>query len=383
MDGEEKTRLRFVDQIQLDEYMLFELPDDVLDELLSTKQPGAFQIRGHEGDKAVLVSPSKSFSVRKVESTNFMLLSPPKQQPSSEPPVAKKAKLETDRRIEAIITCHYEISQINPDVTTLRKILLANPYKGDDDEDELGREQSAEATREVLYNTKELRKLIQASDEELYKALAELSAIEIDGQWRLLDPDYSADIFDNILTVAEEKELKLEGLEKAVILDELKAEYPENIIAHVLRQYSKKTEENSDLVVLDEKKTCVFRALQLFAEQDPFPNDDFMEQWGDIVPYGMTPTAAMLTGFAISQPSPKAPNNKSGLQWKYFPLSLLAPDAEQRFQQLFTQRERWKMEDIEPYTKDLAMPGQKFDQFLMKHARSVTTKGNVLYTKLL
>jgi len=396
MDDVAKVQLSFAQALQIDEYIMFEMPDEVLNEITSAREPGAFQIRGAAGDKAVLVSPDRCFSVRKVESTNLMLLSPPVSAvpaagvgADGEPP-AKKAKSDgaKARPVKGIITCHYELEQINPDVTTLRRLLLANTYSADteaDVGDEVGREASAEvASTKELYTTRDLQRLVQASNAQLFQALDDLSAIEIDGYWRLLCPDYAADVCEMVLTVIEEKSQELDKVDASVVCDELDVEYPRAIIIHVLRQHSKtQPKDENEFFALDEAKICVFRATQLFAEIDPYPHDEFMEQLGDILPYGMTPDAAHLKGHAIIQPVAVTPSNQSGKQFKYLPLSSLSPEAEQRFKQLFNVRERWKMEEIEPYTIDLVKPGQKFDQFLLKHARSVTTKGNVLYTKLL
>jgi hypothetical protein len=69
-----------------------------------------------------------------------------------------------------------------------------------------------------------------------------------------------------------------------------------------------------------------------------------------------------------------------GRQWRYLPAHALSPDAKVRFAQLFDIRRRWTLEDISPYTTDLATPTMAHEQLLLKHTRVIVADGKSFHS---
>jgi hypothetical protein len=57
-----------------------------------------------------------------------------------------------------------------------------------------------------------------------------------------------------------------------------------------------------DIFDLDPVKICVFRALRLLAEKQPYPHEDFMRKWADALPIGLKADIAYLRGQAMQEP---------------------------------------------------------------------------------
>lgn len=202
-----------------------------------------------------------------------------------------------------------------------------------------------------------------------------------------------------------------DAVSAAAVADKLQTDFSETVTTHVLRCHSLKQgpEDDRDVFRLDIAKVALFRAMQLFADRNPYPHNLFLQQWEDVMPYGMLPHPDMLKGHALieqtiptglsphhtpSTPPSTAPlrlhpsvnvscldADKSGKQFSYFPVSALVAEPRQRLRQLFQKRERWSLEAIAPYVADLPAPNQPMDQFLLKNTRVVNTAEGPLYTK--
>ncbi|KAM0000419.1 putative sister chromatid cohesion protein Dcc1 [Helianthus debilis subsp. tardiflorus] len=66
----------------------------------------------------------------------------------------------------------------------LKALLLQNPYTLEKEEEEMGSEGGQPSG---LYQWKDLKSMLHATDEELNSALRLVSAIEVNGYWRILD----------------------------------------------------------------------------------------------------------------------------------------------------------------------------------------------------
>lgn len=385
------SALKFADDLQTDEYFLFEVSEAVLKQVLAQKD--TVQLRGRPDDPCVLVTDESTYSVRQVESTNTMMLIPPlpadtmKSSGKRPRPDEKTEEAGVVRVIQGMVTCHYELTLLNPSLNPLRDLLNAVPYNGEEDEQELGmgREGSSQEyeTKRGVFTTQRLREVIQASDSELYQNLEKINAVEIGGYWRLLHPDYDSKVFDAILDLVSEHQWATDAVSAAAVAEQLQTDFSETVSTHVLRCYSLKQdpEDDKDIFRLDVNKVALFRAIQLFVERNPYPYLLFMRQWEDVMPYGMVPHPDMLKGHAVVESTIPSDADKSGKQWSYFPVGALASEPRQRLRQLFQKRERWSFEAIAPYVADLPAPGQPLDQFLLKNTRVVNTAEGPLYTK--
>jgi hypothetical protein len=276
------------------------------------------EFRGSSSDEAALVTQSKTYAVRLVETSNTQLLvcanpnnmflpieanalynDDPTTSSNAEgnPSPSKRQKLEsgasvsTDhpdvfvphRMIAGMVGHHYEVTEILPRLHVLRELLSHCLYLGDVEEAEameeerirLEMERAADSMETEMdageideqkdtdnepstkrkrtsgpkrYTTSDLRRLIQASDAELFSGLDELDAFEdVRGHWRLLHPDLAAKVFDSILTLAEEKRWnRTNDLPADICTSELEELYEQRVTRHVLHMYSQKHKEGDD-----------------------------------------------------------------------------------------------------------------------------------------
>jgi sister chromatid cohesion protein DCC1 len=121
------------------------------------------------------------------------------------------------------------------------------------------------------------------------------------------------------------------------------------------------------------EKVCQFFAVLLLRQAGKFNYGEFMESWLQSVPLGMETDLSQLRTLALRDMSAMPP-----VIW-YFPLSALPQEPPDRFNCLFSARQRWTQNDIEPYIEDLATPTQSLSALLLKYARVSTVKGVKMY----
>ena len=204
---------------------LVELPKEISAAL---KKGQELTIRGSPDDEACLCTDTSTFVVRMVESSNTNLLLPPPADKGVDAAADGGGGKTREVGISAAVTCTYELIPTQPRLLRLKELLAACPYRGENggggssskdaaggggDDDKGGEggkhdeqtEAGASAKRQRVatagYTTAELLGLVQASKAELKKGLADLGALEIDGRWRVIDPDYLAEIFDLIISL--------------------------------------------------------------------------------------------------------------------------------------------------------------------------------------
>lgn len=402
---------KFGKSIKINDYMLFEMPQHIVDEMqeLGRTGTGEFQIRGKPEDPAAFVTEDTTYSVRYLETSNTICLVEPQHtaannskeisslslatsthssslnETSSDEPAAKKQRIDAPkiRKINGFVTGHYQMKKIQPRTHVLREMLLDNPYTGKDVEKKVESDYQSflevqDAKNNVDMSTQALREIIQASDTELYSSLKKLNALEVDGQWRVLDSDFMAEVFGQVLDTAIAENLSLDKLDAKLVNSFLDSQYDQSIVTHCIRMHSEVQEESqSELIFkLDNTKVCIFYLVKLFLEKEPWQQEKLLERWKDVVPYGMTPNIKMLSGIALSDESPHG-----GLEWRYVPKESLSPNHNERFEELFNLRARWEEDDIAPYVNFILNPGEKLDRVLLKYTRIITVDGKTVYCK--
>jgi len=356
------------------------------------------------------------------------------------------------RYVEGMVGQHYECIETRPRLYALREMLSRKLYTVEEAEEEENRAAEAQRrmeagymemmneeeemmqhpshpivtqssssssthpTHPTLFTTSMLRRLIQSSDAQLFSALRSLDAIEDhSGHWRVLHPSSVESVLESILTFFIERGWKeTEAVSAEEIAIALREIYPMRITKHVLRMHAHKEEEGGeeeedDVVTLDPSKVCLFRAVQLFAQKDPYPAAAFMNAWQSSVPECMRVDASMLRGHAILETSAaleaaaartasvsggsgggvqrsSSTSPTAAQQWRYLPLSSLSPLVKTRLAQLFAVRSKWSLAELEPYLDEVREPAQTMEQLLLKYARPITTTDkagvkSIVYTK--
>ncbi|KAJ0393981.1 hypothetical protein P43SY_007496 [Pythium insidiosum] len=197
-------------------------------------------------------------------------------------------------------------------------------------------------------------------ENEVREMLAELNAFEDGGSWHVLDPDYQASVFADILdaVVQNDWDFEMKGIAMPEILRAC-AE-PEVVVRQCCRAYGRidTSADGQEVCRLDKDKIALFCARQLFREHSEtkqaaqpgatpgWPLDQFMEKWQLRVPEPIKVTPEMLRGVALTKTQRGKPT------WlHYFPEDQLPMDPKLRFEKLFQQQEKWTVEQLEPYIR--------------------------------
>eukprot|EP01097_Dermamoeba_algensis_P009115 TRINITY_DN6294_c0_g1_i1.p1 TRINITY_DN6294_c0_g1~~TRINITY_DN6294_c0_g1_i1.p1 ORF type:complete len:271 (-),score=55.43 TRINITY_DN6294_c0_g1_i1:231-1043(-) len=245
---------------------------------------------------------------------------------------------------------------------TLRNLLSLSLYSG---------EQEEEDPKKKTYNFDQLLRQIQASEGELRRALKELNAIRVNGNWRLISPTYSCTILKLILATATENDWSLSSLNLKDLSEQL-PEFSIQILEHTLRLFGNKVvteapENEKDLWQLNGNPVCIALAKEIFAQKGiTQPYSSFFDTWRAKVPDQFSVDDDLLKGLAVIETVGKEK------VIKYFPVEDLPPQPKERFSQLFSFKAKWTHTDLLPYIMELHEAGKTTEQVLVKYCRVVS-----------
>ncbi|ERE47997.1 sister chromatid cohesion protein DCC1 [Cricetulus griseus] len=95
------------------------------------------------------------------------------------------------------------------------------------------------------YTTEDLLDQIQASEEEIMAQLQTLNACEIGGYWRILEFDYEIKLLNHVTQLVDSESWSFSKVPLTVCLQELGPLEPEEMIEHCLKCYGKKYVEEA------------------------------------------------------------------------------------------------------------------------------------------
>ncbi|KTF78949.1 hypothetical protein cypCar_00024147 [Cyprinus carpio] len=192
------------------------------------------------------------------------------------------------------------------------------------------------------------------------------------GFWRILDFDYKMKLLGHVTQLVDSESWSFSRVPLSACLEELGSLEPKAMIEHCLNCYGRRysIEDGQVMYALDEDKVCRATAqLLLQKKKCRFNLSEFQEVWQQSVPEGMSARLDQLRGLALLDRSTK-PETISLLREEDLP-----EDTLERFNSLFSLREKWMQDDIEPYIQDLCGEKQTTGALLTKHARSSVQSG--------
>ncbi|KAM0849333.1 hypothetical protein ACQ4PT_053781 [Festuca glaucescens] len=342
-----------------DDLILLEAGDDLLADLLQ----GRVTVRGRPEEDAVLCTPSATYAMKFVGTSNSMFLIPPGEAvaPSLRPGHANEDATTTSDAAASIIKVapgSIELVRTAPRLDKLRSLLRERPYVLDED---LG---DGSEHKKGLYTWEDLCVLVQASDSELMDGLNSISAVEIDGFWRTVDVGSVNTVLDMILHNSVLHDWLLNAVPENAVLSVMESDgFTRKIVTHCLNRFGTKVEqEAASCWSLDEKLVCLQFARRALSAGTMKLNS-FMDKWERSIPSGMRADLQMLEGEVLYQ--------KRGTEtWVHaFRVADLPLTPAERFAALFLERPRWEWKDLQPYIRDLRVPGASSEGLLIKYAR--------------
>ncbi|KAF8013891.1 hypothetical protein BT93_I1679 [Corymbia citriodora subsp. variegata] len=347
-----------------DDLILLELDEKLLDDVFHHR----VFLRGHPDENAAFCTQSKTYTMKFVGTSNSVLLIPSSNQvPEDEASQDGKQK-KHDHEVAPVIKLapgHLELVEIAPKLDKLKLLLSENPYRL---EDVSAMEMEEIETKKIgLYRWHDLVSKVQASEEELKSGLKALSAVEIGGYWRLVDESCIGMILKMLLHNSVLNDWMLSALNEDEVLHVLEADgFPRTIAHHCLSVFGNKVDEGVGRCVwtLNERRVCVHYARDVLRE-GKMRIDNFIDEWKKRVPEEMVANFEMLDGEVLKE--------KLGVEtWvRPFRVSSLPSDPSERFSILFKERPKWDWRDLEPYIRDLSVPGLSLEGLLLKFTRRV------------
>ncbi|KAF5946461.1 hypothetical protein HYC85_016689 [Camellia sinensis] len=248
-----------------DDLILLELDEKLLPDVLDHR----VTIRGQLDEDAVLRTQSRTYAVKFVETSNSILLILPSDQSALCGNKQDCDEKDRDKKVVApvikVAPDVMELIEVAPRLDRLRMLLSENPYRFD--------EVLMENNNRSLYRWDDLIEKVQASDDELITGLQALSAVEIDGHWRIVDENYSKHAFANSVL----NDWSLNGLNESEVVGVLQSDgFSHKIAQHCLRAFGSKVEEG--VWRLDEKRVCVHFARGIL-RGGKMRVDNFMGEW--------------------------------------------------------------------------------------------------------
>ncbi|GAX81990.1 hypothetical protein CEUSTIGMA_g9418.t1 [Chlamydomonas eustigma] len=406
LDHFQPRKLAYGEDVRSD-YRLLECSEELLDTIL---REGTV-IKGGENDEAVLCTRMKTYALKYVETTNMQLLVSPDiggfenagnddienspysmvNAPGLQTQIQKlsrccqKTKAVT---VTATNQSHLEAVEIAPRLGALEALLLKRPYGladeqlGEVEEDTMADPCSSAVTgTEGLHTFRDLLERVQASEEELRAGLRSLGAIELNGSWRTVDPQYLGSLLELIISSCQQLGHSFIRVPATEVCESLRECGVNPAIAmHCLEAYGSPAGDDisssnpadtrccaagsaSKFWALNESKVCKYFAGKLLTCGRQMSTVEFMNKLKDAVPDGMQPSLESLKGEVLMT------GKSQNTQVKAFPLSALPREPAKRFAALFAERPKWNADDMEPYISDLKVPGLTTGALLLKYAR--------------
>ncbi|XP_061809330.1 sister chromatid cohesion protein DCC1 [Nerophis lumbriciformis] len=355
--------LSFGDSVSSDDYCLMEL-DDTLSQHIEAGH--SLVIRGDKDEHAVLCSGDKTYDLKIAHTSNLLLFLPgcktPEQLTNSQ-----DSTHVIDAQIWGFCSSYWEVRRHRPRLKKLLRVLMENPY-------ELPAIAGQQENTENTYTMDDLLETIQASEEEIKHHLKTLHACQINGFWRVLDSDYEMKLVGHVTQLVDSESWSFHKVPLQTSLEELGPLEPREMIEHCFNCYGTRYIENGEVFyALDEAKVCRATALMLLNNAVKFNLGEFQEVWQQSVPEGMSTRLDQLKSVALVDRTAR-PETICLLRVQDLP-----EDTLERFNHLFTLREKWTEEDITPYIEDLCGEKQTTGALLTKYARSSTQNGTKVF----
>lgn len=342
----------FSPQFRQRDLRLIEVNEDIIK---SINEGEKLTVIGEPKREAVFCTSNKTFAIKKVETSNSILLVPPSK--------------DSNFFVSGICSDYYELKQVEGKLDKLHDILKLCEYKGITDEI------MHPPIKENLHTLQELRAITPASQKEFDDALQNLDIVEINGFVRLLSRsallEYSESVFNYII----ESDLTIDNIDENLCIAGIPKDSDPLILRRVLASLGE-CEVSSDgrnIWNLDKRKVLRMSAHIIFSNHSSskLSVEEFLSLWSARSPVAdnVVPLAeSLLRGVALKVSS--SDSKASSPAFLYVPLELLPKDIGGRLQHLFSKQPKLSKEMIEPYLEDLVAP-QKLEETLLKHCRVV------------
>ena len=358
-----KTALMYSATFGSRDLRLMEAPSDVVSYVAAGNDLRLIGPAESGGD-VVLCTGDKTYSIKKVDTSNHVFLVP--------------ASTSTDGEytLESSIKDYYEVKPAEGRIDKLTSILKDSLYEGK------GAAEEEMVDENDLFTRTQLEEQVQASIGELNGALEALGVVEVRGKMRLLDENLSRSATRELLDTIMIQRWDMKQIEESECRKHM-PDTDEIYLSHALRSLGEAVggnDQDSDCKVwsLDKDQVAKATAHILFqnrkSSMNIWPIDDFLLEWSSRIPdstafdgglvVAAAPDKGLLAGIAV----------QVGSGYRYAPATQLnlLPKAEERFKNMAAFKQKYTQEEIAPYCAGLfgsAGQPRSVPELLLKHSK--------------
>lgn len=364
---------------------LLEADDHILQQI---KEGRSVSFKGALNEKVVICTESRTYEVKEAEISNSLLLVPnlkPAQATSRSPIKSPKGGVNTSldssteevegtedsideverKDVVKIFHDYFECRQVQPKYRKIIDLLRLTKYSGAENEHLVD--------RSLLFRFNQLLDTVQCSKEEFQEGLKKYRAIEIDDRIRMLDSEYEYRVVTLMLALIGENSWQLDEIDKATTIESLDGIIPYEVVDGIFDVYTERSERVPGRFKYREDLVCALFAEKILQQGLKFHIDDFLTTWQETLPEGFHADEKYLRGIGIVDREGTVPCVK-GLNEADLPTNLLV-----RLSTLFRTKERWNLEQIQPYIECFTTPSVGVTSILAKHTRSLVVNGVRIY----
>ncbi|KAJ1555252.1 hypothetical protein HK096_005855 [Nowakowskiella sp. JEL0078] len=353
-------------------HILIELPKELSDDTSLLNSGIVF--KGLPSDDVVLCTPTKTYFVREVQTSNTFSLAKQLSALSFEDSVDENAE---PWEIVNNLSSYLELSIWVPKFERLHECLRENMIVNPDD-DVITIDVSSDMDHEIdgkvsngLYTFDDLKDVVQASDKEIWDELKKFNAVGINGYQRLIAPSYVEYILAQIIQTCIQFDSSLDSIPVNDIV-EILTDISDGLVRHCIEMFSEPF--IGPIAKLSESKVCKFLGKQLLLEhKSGIELEKFISLWQTLVPDTFSVNLDELKGFAITEKSTSFGSDLTII--KHIPCEL-SSDPRKRLEQLFSIKNQWLGIHLLPFLSDFlegtdSEMKKKLNAILMKYCRRI------------
>lgn len=344
---ESECKLMFTSSFGQRDLRLFEVPEEIAQKVIEGQD---LKMIGDSNGDTVLCTKNKTYTMKKVETSNHLFLTGPS---------ATNSFTLTSR-----VSDYYEIKISPPRVEQIEFLLRPTQYDGDEAEAE------KPVNKKDLFSRAELMQRVQASEEEFNAALQSAGVIEIDGKMRLVSKSAMREVSRALVDTVMENGWSLTGLN----VERCRAAMTVDKMLLQLALSTMGSETNDGLWDLNADIVARTTALGLFVSNGPskrWEAQDFLLSWGARTPGIDSPNSDLLRGICVSITDDAAHQS----YYRYCPAEGMTTGPAERLTTLFSIKSKYTIEELTPYFVELIGESggkpKSVAELLLQYARCV------------
>nr|CAD2193163.1 unnamed protein product [Meloidogyne enterolobii] len=363
-ENNSSVQLLFSPHFSSNDFIFAEVDKNLVNYLLNGNE---IYIRGYNSDEIVLCTKTETFCCKELEVSNFLLILEDTNA-LNEVDLSEELSISNNLNIMSVTNKFLETSRIRPNLTQKLKELF------NDHKIEMFTKDGCSANCGISLET--ILCCIQASEEELINKLGELLVIELEGKFYWISNEYIVKFIEKIAEAVDNAGkdeiayFSKDDLLQLISLENIQME----TIDWVLNNFCDKNVDGKYSFNESKISRIYIENLLRSLPDKPLDFEDFELKINNLLPNQLYFKEEYLSGLGIVENSHFRGKVVNKLISTDLPL-----DLQKRLSILFSKKEKWKKEEIQPYLLDYCLDPAKIEEFLMKNCKIVGSSTERFY----